>query len=505
VLFVGAFACPLAADATMAAQVEPVTLVRSLAEGSFASVSIGADERGDALASWSAQPLVRPVVYVAHERAARSRWHISSQPLAQGVAPQLTVDGRGDAVAIWTSDLGPGAVPTLEAAVRPAGLDHWRAPTVIAALQPCDGCEAGPNVVISARGEVLVVWSEGSEEEPDTPFAEETGRQIVEAVSGSARTGRFGPAAALSRATDSSYAPQAALDGRGDAMVVWEAFGRGEGQAIRAAWRPSGGAWRPSITLTLTHATEGPSNPHVAIDADGHAVAVWEQASASAIPRGESPRSAIRSVFGNAATSDWGTAQDLSSPGEFASRLQLVSSPKGRIVAVWKRDSRTSNAVVAVGGRTASGTWGAHTTVAKWGHVAPALSICPAPILVVKDRMEDRRDCPPVRRLPVAAPRVAMNARGDVALVWEQAGGYRPFVRLARWPVWAHDWLTPVRVSAPGASEAGVALDRFGDAFVIWQIVSACRASCPQPSATLSVAELPRARRSPARRGVPRR
>ena len=474
-----ALAWVLIAAVAIAAPVVPVTLVPSLPEGRFDSLSIGMGDHGDAVASWRALEFGQGTVRVAHERAGRSRWAISP-PLAAGESARLAVDGHGDAVAIWTSNgAGPvrEGISHLEAAVRPAGLGHWRAPTVIARLQPCDGCEAMPSVVIGAGGEVLVVWLEGSEEEPDTPLAEEPGR-VIETVSGSVQTGRFGPAVALSRATDFSRAPRAALDGRGDVVVVWEVFVRGEGQAIEAAWRPSGGGWRPSITLA--HGNVGLSSPHVAIDAEGRAVAVWEQARAYPGPRGESRPSAIRSAFGDASAASWGAAQDLSSPGESASNAQLGSAPTGRIVAVWERDSRTSNAVVAAIGSIPSGTWWPQTTVAMWGHVAPALRVCRGGA------------CPPARgrQLPAAAPRVAMNARGDAAVVWEQAGAYRPFVRLARLPRSARDWLTPVRVSAPGASEASVALDTFDDAFVIWQTVGTCRAPCQQVSAALEVAKL---------------
>ena len=485
-LFAAAFAWVyVPADVAIPAPVVPTVLVPPLAEGRLGSVSIGVDDRGDALASWSAAPLVRSVVSVAHQPAGRSRWVIS-QPLAHGESPQLAVDGRGDAVAIWTSSepLVPEAPALLEAAVRPAGLGHWRAPRVIARLQPCDGCEAKPSVAIGVGGEVLIVWSEGSEEVPDTPLAVEPG-EIIEAVSGSARTGRFEPTAALSRATDFSQAPQAALDGRGDAVVVWEAGLRGtvsEGRAIQAAWRPSGGGWRPPDTLA--RAGEGLGNPHVVIDADGHAAAVWERAPEYAIHRGEPSAVAfVEAAFGSASAVGWGIAQQLSSSGESASNVQLASAPTGRIVAVWERDSRTSNAIVALGGSTASGTWGSQTTVATWGHVAPLEVLCRGGA------------CPVAPRLPEAAPRVAMNARGDVALAWEQAGAYRPFIRVASWPSSSRDWLSPVRVSAPGASEADVALDSSDDAFVIWQIVRACKAPCQKTGAAIEVAELLRAGR----------
>jgi hypothetical protein len=467
----------IAVDVAIAAPVVPVTLVPPLAEGRFESLSIGVGDRGDAVASWREAEFGQGAVRVAHERAGRSRWDISPS-LAAGESARLAVDGRGDAVAIWTSN-GAGSardvIARLEAAVRPAALGHWRPPTVIAQLQPCDGCEARPSVVIGAGGEALIVWSEGSEEEPDLPSSEEPG-QVIEAVSGSTQTGRFGPPVALSPAIDVSRAPQVALDGHADAVVVWEAFERGEGQAIDAAWRPAGEGWHPSITLARANV----SNPDVAIDAGGRAVTTWERGPEYAIGQsGSSPTAAVESAFGNALAGSWGAAHELTSPGESASNVQLGFAPTGRIVAVWERDGRTSNAVVAAIGSTASGTWGAQATVATWRHVARVVLVCRGGA------------CPRVRRqLPAAAPRVALNARGDAAVVWEQAGAYRPFVRLARLAAAARAWPTPVRVSAPGASEASVALDRLDDAFVIWQTVGACRAPCQRRSAALKVAEL---------------
>ncbi|MEA2314204.1 MAG: hypothetical protein QOI03_896 [Solirubrobacteraceae bacterium] len=342
-----------------------------------------------------------------------------------------------------------------------------------------------PSVAIGAGGEVVIVWSEGSEEEPDTSTAVEPG-EIIQAVSGSAVTGRFGPSSALSPATDFAHAPHAALDGRGDAVVVWETSVRTttvfEGQAVQAAWRPSGGGWHQPITLA--RAIEGLSHPQVAIDAEGRAVAVWERGPNDA--RSESaPASAVESAFGNASAASWGAAQALSSPGESASDVDLASAPTGRIFAAWERKSRTSNAVVAVGGSTASGTWESEATVAVWGHIAPAIRTCP------------RGACRFVRQLPVAAPRLAMNTHGDAALVWEQAGAYRPFIRAARRSTSGREWLEPVRVSAPGASEAGVALDGSDDAFVIWRAVGT------QVATALETAELPNARPcAPARCGA---
>ena len=209
---------------------------------------------------------------------------------------------------------------------------------------------------------------------------------------------------------------------------------------------------------------------------------MWERGTDYA-RRESSPASAVESAFGNASAASWGAAQALSSPGEFASDVDLASAPTGRIFAVWERKTRTSNAVVAAGGSTASGTWEAQATVAVWDHIAPAIRRCPR-----------GAECPLVRQLPLAAPRLAMNTHGDAALVWEQAGAYRPFVRAASWSTSGRDWLEPVRVSAPGASEAGVALDGSDDVFVIW------RTAGTQAAIALEAAELPNARRcAPAR------
>jgi hypothetical protein len=113
----------IAVDVAMPAPVVPVTLVPSLPEARFDSLSIGVGNRGDAAASWRAPEFGQGTVRVDHERAGRSRWVISP-PLAAGESARLAVDGRGDAVAIWTSNgTGPArqVISHLEAAVRPAG------------------------------------------------------------------------------------------------------------------------------------------------------------------------------------------------------------------------------------------------------------------------------------------------------------------------------------------------------------------------------------------------
>jgi hypothetical protein len=476
-------ACLLAAAAASAAtRVKPVALVGPLKDVIPGSLAIATDGRGDRFASWSVGTPAANAVSVAERRAGRPRWKIH-RLLAYGSSPTLAVDGRGDAVVIWRAS-NPHALENpgvLEAAVKSAGSARWSPAKILARFQPSDGSDPVPDMAIGASGEILIVWSEGSEEEPDTPLAEEPG-QSIEVVTGSAKTGRFDGPKAISPSTDFLEAPRAALDGRGDAVVVWEAGLRGPPlfeRAIQAAWRPAGSGWRAPTTLARSR--EGLADPRVAIDEQGRAVAVWERGHESPLRvNGETPSVEVESAFGSASASAWGPTHELSPAGEPAGNVQLAASPTGRLVAAWEGYGRTSNAVVAAVGSTPSGRWEAPSTITTWGHVAP--SVC----------REGPSSCVIVRQPPRAAPRVAIDARGDATIAWEQAGGYNAFIRAARRPATSRTWLTALRVSAPATSDVDVALDGSGGAALIWRTVGPCPGACLASSLAIDVAELPR-------------
>src|SRR5919206_46888 len=62
--------------------------------------------------------------------------------------PQVTVDGQGNAVAVWSQN------QRVQAAGRPAG-EAWQAPVN---LHPTDQNAVFPQVAVNARGDAVAVW-----------------------------------------------------------------------------------------------------------------------------------------------------------------------------------------------------------------------------------------------------------------------------------------------------------------------------------------------------------
>jgi len=85
----------------------------------------------------------------------------------------------------------------------------------------------------------------------------------------------------LSEAVQNKDNPHVAIDSQGDAVAVWE-LSNGINQVVQAAVRPVGGAWQTPVNLSQEegHGLEK-LEPQVAMDPQGNAVAAWDRFSSS--------------------------------------------------------------------------------------------------------------------------------------------------------------------------------------------------------------------------------
>lgn len=136
----------------------------------------------------------------------------------------------------------------------------------------------GARVDVNGSGQAVVAW--------DGP----TG---VRAAAGDRAVG-LGPATRLSAATDTFSSPQAAIDDRGDAIVVWETYrATGGGQCstcpahlvsngVWASLRPAGAGFGPPVALAGPRADSGAdvqlADPQLAVSSTGHAIVAWSGA-----------------------------------------------------------------------------------------------------------------------------------------------------------------------------------------------------------------------------------
>ena len=165
-------------------------------------------------------------------------------------------------------------------ASAPAG--SWQAPVEISA--PAEQT-SDRQVGIDADGNAVAVWLTDSD-------GNNTSKSAVYAARRPAG-GRWGAPVRVSAADGVVSAVQITVDEGGNAMVVWQrSFPPREVSFVESAARPAGGTWqRPE---QVSKAGSGSTGPHVAIDGQGDAVAVWQRTSAGRTQ----VQSAVRSAGG---------------------------------------------------------------------------------------------------------------------------------------------------------------------------------------------------------------
>ena len=240
--------------------------------------------------------------------------------------PRVAVDARGNAIAVWRRSNGPNFI--VQGAVRAAG-GAWQAPVDLSLA----GQNAyGPQVAVDAQGNATAVWARYN----GTDFIVQG---AVRAAGGSWQT-----PVDLSAAGQTAGGPQVAVDTQGNATAVW-ARSDGANSIVQGAVRAAGGAWQTPVDLSLAGQTA--YGPQVAVDAQGHATAVWVRFDGTDfIAQG-----AVRTAGGT-----WQTPVDLSAVGQTADQPQVAVDVQGNATAVWVLSDDMSH-IVQGATRAAGGTW----------------------------------------------------------------------------------------------------------------------------------------------------
>lgn len=367
-------------------------------------------------------------------------------------------DAKGDAVVVWTeARLSIKEAITLEylvrASVRPVdghwqpaetlsrlGLDPdvavdargntiavWQNPAgVQAAIQPAVGSWLAPQTVASPGGEEPQIASDASGDVTVVSTRQapghSTGIQAVVRPAG----GTFSPVQIVS-APGNDFYPRLAENARGDAFVAWD-LDAARGCLVVAAFRPANGRWSKPRVLSDTHAG-CPSNKHVAIDARGDGVVAWVAL------RG---RTQFVETAGRSASGRWTIRHTLAEGSHLDETVGIGMDARGDVMVVWREEALNR-------GRSAI-----------WARIRPA-----------GRGWETARTISRTRGGP---PSLAIDARGDALVTWQDERGIEAAARPAGGP-----WEKPHTVSVherggPGAGDDGrAALDARGDALATWQ------------------------------------
>ncbi|MGH4007808.1 MAG: hypothetical protein ACRDTH_06545 [Pseudonocardiaceae bacterium] len=324
------------------------------------------------------------------------------------VDPQVAVDARGTAVAVWSRFNGTRYI--VQGALRPAG-GAWQAPI---ALSAASQEAAMPQVAVDARGTAVAVWRTFN------------GTRYL--VQGAVRPagGAWQAPITVSGPGQDAVDPQVAVNAQGSAVAVWRTF-NGTHNVVQGAMRPADGSWQAPITLSAPG--QDAVDPQVAVNAQGSAVAVWSRSNGTH----DIVQGAVRPA-GEA----WQAPTDLSAAGQDAGNPQVAVNAQGTTVAVWSRSNGTHD-IVQGAVRLARRAWQAPINLSAAGQSA-------------------------------VDPQVAIDAQGTAVAVWQRSNGTHDIVQGAVHPAsWV--WSTPITLSAAGqhAQMPQVAIDAQGNAVAVWR------------------------------------
>jgi hypothetical protein len=159
----------------------------------------------------------------------------------------------------------------------------------------------------------------------------------------------------VSDAGRDAFEPQVAVDASGNSLIVWTRFD-GTNLRIQAKWRAANGG-ASGATETISEAGRDASEPQVAFDPSGNAVAVWTQWDGSH----SRTHAAFRPTGGS-----FGGDQTISPAGRDANRPQVAIDSLGNAVAVWYRFDGTTDRIQAAV-RPVSGSFGGAQTISPLG------------------------------------------------------------------------------------------------------------------------------------------
>lgn len=266
---------------------------------------------------------------------------MSSNP---AYTPDVGIDSSGNAIAVWVYSVSSWFNPTY-ASRYAAATGTWSAPVDITTGGLINSNSAVPKIAMNGSGKAVVAGS--------TPMSSVEYRvwaasfdgtswglvAVIDGVIGAGGGGTLLPT------------PQVSMNDNGDAIAVWDQKANGARQEDIWANRYSGASssWGtaaiigPGDTGTGNDATE----PQVAIDSSGNAIAVWHLINVEPEIR------ARRYVVG----AGWGTIVGLDATTGFDMHPQIAADNNGNALAVW------SNQGKAYAKRYIAGTgWGATIT-----------------------------------------------------------------------------------------------------------------------------------------------
>jgi hypothetical protein len=389
--------------------------------------------------------------------------------------PQIAVDSRGDTVVVWRRPEGNGA--RVWSNRYTAGSGWGTALTIGPVIDPgTQGPVRTPQVAMDANGNAIAVWPQS-----------DGGNYKIWANRYTAGTG-WGAAVSIEPnastvASDISAAPQVRFDGNGNAIALWE---RSDG-ANSHVWGnryTTGAGWSTAARVDATAVEAG--SAQLAFDAQGDAIAVWDQSEGAGFH--------IWSSRYTAAAGSWSTARMIENDDAVqAFNAQIGIDTAGNAVVVWIQSDSTTRTEIWSNRYTAADGWGtAHAISDTAGGAGSAqLAMDANGDALVVWRQSDSNTSFSIRwnryamgggwgtaaaiepgdGAFVGDPQIACDSNGNALTVWEHQNGAHTEIRSSRYTV-AGGWAAALNAGTTGdVLEPVIAMDSAGDGVAVWQQV----------------------------------
>jgi len=336
------------------------------------SFQVAINEEGEAIVVWAEVPDPDPTpINIRAATFIDNLWKVTEDiaviPPTSEALPQVAIDSKGNAIAIWQAIQSPKEI--IQVAALPHHQETWSTPLTIS---DDETVVTNPEIGVGKKGNFVAVWngdqviraraltfksvlektlcslirdisipdpnvlvfspalSTNNEGQAAVVWSQEISSQENSSIETrmfrfeKGKIKRLSEIVTLAEATTINGLPDVAINHRGDAVAAWQSTIDSSGIVVASIFRK--GRWGPAqiISSELTLA------PIVAIDGRGNAVAIWtgEDITVPGLP----------ATFANTfQKGKWDTPLQLSAPDNPALSAHVATNRRGKTIAAWNR------------------------------------------------------------------------------------------------------------------------------------------------------------------------
>jgi len=283
------------------------------------SIRIAFDSNGNAIAVWGQYDGSNVQIYYAYWDG--TTWTdattIPGQLASLASAPEIAFDSNKNAIAVWEHEDG-GNEQIYYALWNGA---TWTNAATIAEQASDDA--TFPQIAVDPNGNAITVWYE----------RDDSG---IFQIYYSYWNGTTWTDASIipGKPAINGFSPQIAFDSNGNAITVWKQNGIGYSQIYYAYW--DGTTWSITATAIPGQPESFASNPKIAFDSNGNAIAVWQQYDGS--------NYLVEYAYRDGTI--WTDASTIpNQPAESASNPKATFDPTGNAITIWQQNDGSNTQI----------------------------------------------------------------------------------------------------------------------------------------------------------------